>query len=124
VTPSVYLIIAGALLGPIEARLFDDYAVYVQCAEEKSGGKGMYVTQQVHAACRAMADLTKRIENSAETCERAMKEIGAVRGQFISIANSLGQYSAPRFSPWGNANAWAIGHERVLCIPAPSGLRK
>ena len=71
---AVFLIIGGVLLGPIEAK----------CTTGGVFGA---------AQCRGW-------EPTAQTCARAMREIGANRKHRIE------------------------GGQRVLCIPAPSGLMR
>ena len=111
---TVMLIVAGVLLGPIEPRKFQDWgwAETYACLGEKNGDlAGVW---ERRGLCRA-----RSFETLAKTCERAMREIGA--------------FPAPPEVPPGfrmedekdvrPGDEWRlIGGEKVLCIPAPSGL--
>ena len=105
---SVLLIIGAAVVGPIEASGVID-------------GKWLGVSPHVCApACRS--------ETIAETCERVMREIGAV-GSIIPA----GQASCTVVEAWmmrkpidaclPKPDYW-LGNQQVLCIPAPSGLKR
>ena len=113
---AVFLIIGGVLLGPIEARLQQ------QCLPESAGGpkhSGGYYN---------MENCLDR-ETTAETCARAMREIGAqhvtdytkndpggarlLAGQ---SSDDLGEHIDPAKS------GWFLGGQPVLCLPAPTGL--
>jgi hypothetical protein len=109
---AVYLIIAGALLGPIEAKFTTD-----PLREELTRCVGNFVGPQSEvsawfhnrlAKCRAQ--LGAQEETTEQTCERAISEIG---------------------TPYTN-DVWRIPKEpektlsqstRILCIPAPSGVK-
>lgn len=83
---AVYLIVAGVLLGPIESNCLQHGLV-----------------------SRAEPQCVKR-ETTSETCERAMKEIGAVKD---AIDNW-----------WMPYRAYDVNKHQVLCIPAPTGLKR
>lgn len=108
---AVYLIIAGALLGPIEPS---EKLGSVDCNHRSVTGSGQVITRPgpERPACE--------IETTAETCERAMKEIGAVP---INRLLSTGE-PPPREYRMVPTDRYEFGGKEVLCIPAPSGLRK
>lgn len=102
---AVYLIIAGALLGPIQAQKTAQEPV--DCTHSKSG----------------MICTTKAVyEETTETCARALREIGAEQGQWI-YPDNITTRGAPLFVS-GSGPGWFLERNRVLCIPAPSGIVK
>lgn len=97
---SVFLIVAGVLLGPIDA-------------------------DQVWSQCRAMTANAAvcgqpKTESTAETCERVMREMGAERKPAVSD-----KWETPFHPPAPTGLGGYVLHgQSVLCIPAPTGLRK
>lgn len=101
---SVFLIIGGVLLGPIEGRQIENAekaAKWAACMKEKNPGP---FPQVMDTAVRECGINTIMEETTAETCERAMREVGA--------------YRLP-----GQPSAWhGPDGVRAYCIPTPSGL--
>lgn len=88
---AVYLIIGSVMMGPIE-RLYT-----IRSAEDGLG--------------------QMKYETTAETCARAIREIGAVPFNPLRGQPNRRSYQLRHFTPSGKP--WNIN---VLCIPAPSGL--
>ena len=81
---AVYLIVAGVLLGPIEAQpqqFISDVEIgthvvdnYRQCLQD--AGKPIGTAGSHNSHCLSLADALTPHESTSETCERAMKEMG------------------------------------------------
>ena len=119
-TNAVYLIVAGVLLGPIEGKS-EDMAVYTACMEGVDYSDAA-MSLSKHRACQAIAAAR---ESPAETCERAMKEIGA---QPVRRVSQVDWEKTGR--DWDKLRetqpviGWELDGKEVLCIPAPSGLKR
>ena len=129
-TPAVYLIVAGVLLGPIEGgkylrsepdgppRSDTEVQACVDALPSYSVRRHNHPDGRVNAGaprqdfidqCRQP---TKAIfETLAETCARARKEIGFDLPVYRTFDDSEPLY-------------WMRGRHMAYCIPAPSGLRK
>lgn len=104
---SVYLIVAGVLLGPIHSQVL--HPGYAECRAERPIPLGQMIPD--NDPCLKIYNERSHFESTAETCERAMREIGATK----------------TFDGWRVREfpeQWGIDGQPVLCIPAPSGLRK
>lgn len=122
---AVYLIVAGVLLGPIEARpgIHDPSLTWTveQCKStvrmmEVVGGRtdvGDLYAQCEEKPSDVFGSTKYRRETTTETCERAMKEIGAFKRE----RDMTWTFMVPK----GPA---AFAMEPVFCIPAPSGLKR
>ena len=109
---AVFLIIGGVLLGLIEVR--DVYTGTTAC--------GVVVEEGV----RKYNCLPSKHETTGETCERAMREIGA---ETLPVLNTLilghGRGGHHEGGPYHKSTLkWFIDGTKVLCFPAPSGLRR
>lgn len=119
---AVFLIIGGVLLGPIERQNYaTGRSYYSECVREYSQGRGVLsLTNEQHDECVVAEEenpstLKIHLETTAETCERVMREIGADKRWTRTMR------------PWAedvDGYELSIGGPRVLCIPAPSGLRR
>ena len=109
---AVFLIVAGVLLGPIE---------YGQtCVKYMQGGGCFRSINEPESVCRPGCEEALPAPTFAETCERAMREIGATMQNLpVETTHGLGGSRSTRYD-----NVWAINGARVLCIPAPSGLKR
>lgn len=111
---SIFLIIGGVLLGPI-----------MKHPTEKTPEQGSGVVEKYRACLKAAGEPIGIIgkhnrhclslywgpyETTAETCARAMREIGATLDTVFTMSDM--QY------PSGH-----LHEQPVLCIPAPSGLK-
>lgn len=120
---SVLLIIGSAVVGPIEAR----------CAA------GAWVPEPTPFASDGPLILgtCKRIEPIAETCARAMKEIGLEKvqagvmsdGRLMMLPTPWRDPSTGRARMSGEwyyrtAEGRQLDLDQVRCIPAPSGLKR
>ncbi len=90
---AVLLIIGAVILGPIDGRGL------VPLPDRKCTDGAVHMEPPCY-----------RMETTAETCVRAMKEMGARRTNFRVIDDPDAD--------------WAIKGQPVLCIPAPTGLRR
>ena len=123
---AVYLIIGGVLLGPIERPLLP--GLIEQARTECKDAEHW-------ALCLSMKEHELKAwwprETTAETCERAMREIGAEhvtdytkndpRGARLLSGQSSDDLSEHIDSA---KSGWFVEGQRVLCIPAPSGLKR
>lgn len=98
-TTLVYLIVAGALLGPIEPQ--PDSEAWAKCVMER--------LQRQDASVLVCNDVAKR-ETPAETCAHAMKEIGFDIPVYRNFEDREPQY-------------WMRGRLTAYCITAPTGLK-
>ncbi len=112
---AVLLIIAGVLLGPIERRTIQGWGwdKTLACLGEKFddplGGRSR----------RKEVCHERSLEPIAKTCERAMREIGA----FLASPELPPGFRPDDEKAVRPGDEWRlIGGEKVLCIPAPSGL--
>ena len=100
---AVFLIIGGVLLGPIEGKETWGSTGLCSCDLGDRPGPLCPIKEELDGSqCHVQRETT------AETCARAMREVGAEKtwnSWFITVPDS------PRSI-------------RVLCIPAPSGLAK
>lgn len=119
---AVLLIIGAAIVGPIESRMVynipeGDCLAYHQPAEKDRTAETL-----AHAKWVCERDRS-RVETPAETCERAMREIGvdttAEGRPLYGVVTKDGRfiYSVGSWPASGSAQ-WD-----VRCIPAPFGLR-
>ena len=92
---AVLLIIAGAMIGPIVPQ--HPLSLNAACGEAEGRD----------AWRKCLSKYRRTYETTAETCARAMKEIGA---EYIKFPDAPG--------------TWVVGKNEVLCIPAPTGLRR
>ncbi len=112
---AVFLIIGGVLLGPIERRTIQGWGwdKTLACLGEKSDDPLGRLGQRKEL-CRE-----KSLEPIAKTCEQAMREIGA----FLAPPGVPPGFRPEDESKTSPGDEWRlIGGEKVLCIPAPSGL--
>ncbi|KKM15765.1 hypothetical protein LCGC14_1692700 [marine sediment metagenome] len=110
---AVLLIIGAAVVGPIESKPSRCLAMNPPWAEVSCiDGE----PRQILLA-----------ETTAETCARAMKEINAWAMKIKPDGSAHSATPAPKYWGYTTDFIWAIGGMerpvRVLCIPAPSGLK-
>ena len=108
---TVFLIIGGVLLGPIEGMLIGGSldSIHADCIV-------MTEDQVVDPKCRPV------FEPTGETCARAMREIGAFLAP-PSLPPGFRMEDEKDEKAVRPGDKWRlIGGEKVLCIPAPSGL--
>lgn len=104
---SVLLIIGSAVVGPIENSWVEDSAAPYRVGIPRPDlGKNSHMGGHY------------RLESTAETCARAMKEIGAV------YVPPYSGRTVEQKEGWFIGGKKVDGANAVLCIPAPSGLRK
>ena len=113
---AVFLIIAGVLVGPIERRTMQDWGWEERWECYRSGDE----SEGVLARKRRCDE--KSLEPIAETCERAMREIGAFPSPpgvppGFRLEDEKDEKAVRPGDKWR-----LIGGEKVLCISAPSGL--
>ena len=124
---AVFLIIGGVLLGPI------------------SGRSGKIIEPMMENCGPGMVCARHPGETTAETCTRAMREIGAVPWYLLppgepmewvnKLPERLSDGTAVADSAKNYVHFWTLQHAvgpttnpksltRVLCIPSPSGLMR
>ncbi len=117
---AVLLIIGAVVIGPIddqcaETKLPNGWKCdleWPRSYENKIGCQWNGVTGDKQDIQNYAAYCVRR-ETIAETCARAMREIGAT------------ERSPDSGRPWEpNLDGFILGDQRVLCIPAPTGLRR
>lgn len=114
---AVFLIVAGVLLGPIEPQQkADNWEAVAACAR----GHGIDPTKPMRKIPDDCPKVVTHQESAAESCERALREIGAVRGAWITLPVQVGGYR--RFDPSDGGTQFAKDGTQVFCLPAPSGL--
>lgn len=97
---AVLLIIGSVLIGPIAPRSTFEPVKCDRPSEMVSGKQCHY-------------DTFRSYETTAQTCARAIKKIGAIK----RIPNSS--------RPWDeDMDGWHKSGRRVLCFPAPTGLKR
>ena len=106
---AVFLIIGGVLLGPIEGKYLSNIDVVHDCVR----AHGIEPGTPMVAAPESCPRITVARETTAETCARAMREVGARPYEGMKGAGWIPQ-------------TFADGSDgiQVRCIPAPSGLVK
>ncbi len=110
---AVVLIIGGVMVGPIESMTAPgwDWTDTLECMWNRATKKGLIE--------RSPPCWLQSLEPIAKTCERAMREIGAFPAP-PEVPPGFRMEDESKASPWGD---WRLmGGEKVLCIPAPSGL--
>lgn len=107
---AVLLIIGAAVIGPIQSKVMPvrENTPYTTCGF-------LYGQMTVDERLDQCKPLPLKYETIAETCERAMQEIGATKEW--PYPNNPRQPKPP------TKGAWYLKDTRVFCIPAPSGLR-
>ena len=136
---TVLLTVGGVLLGPIVRQYPEPQGTaYVKCEAERKRltwiylREGMFPTkeqlengQPPPATPPTLQCERPAVEPAAETCERAMREIGAKEGAdpnyYLGGDQSPGPEDGTGWLPNGK---WFVDGQRVLCIPAPSGLAR
>ena len=118
---AVFLIIGSVLLGPIEGIATTDEKAVETCVKSITAGG---FNRAVH--CREVTPLIP--ETTAETCDRAMREIGATESTTLG-RNSSGERVRVPSGYWYGGSKYPgamaeFGGQRVLCIPAPTGLKQ
>ncbi len=111
---AVFLLIGGILLGPIEPihKPGWGWTDTLECIWDRfMAPKGSAKRGQL---CGELS-----LEPIARTCERAMREIGA----FLAPSDLPPGFRMEDETTVRSTDEWRlIGGEKVLCIPAPSGL--
>ena len=126
---AVYLIIGSVLLGPIIARMAtfpaENQRQYQECMSANHAGWTEKSWAEADEKCKKhLVGAVVRRETTAETCARAMREVGATKWPPTNDSDFGGTL---RPSPAG----WYLGKTaspeqhlglQVFCIPAPTGL--
>lgn len=114
----VYLIVAGVLLGPIEAQ---------EVGSRMPPGETQCIMPS-HYVSGGVQCLPPKYESTAETCERAMKEIGAgpkpVYEYLPRPQTNMLTLDGSLIMQGRKLSDWSIAETPVLCIPAPTGMTK
>lgn len=118
---SVLLIIGAAVVGPIQAlppRRIETPGTYSYCVRKHGGIKEIDPQRHIDVCVPLPPEPSTGWETFAEVCERAMREIGAKEGATDNI------WAKDDELTWLPNGKWYVGNQPVLCIPAPTGLRK
>lgn len=117
---AVFLIIGAAVLGPVKPavqwvprEVAAEMVNYCEQFKRDHAGALFYGNGGALEGCRPWG---REYETTAETCARAMREIGAIRETVPLMTASPGTVL--------ETGRMVVNKTPVLCIPSPTGLKR
>ena len=119
---AVYLIIGAVMMGPIEGQDLSNINAVHDCVR----AHGIEPGTPMVAAPESCPRITVARETTAETCARAMREIGATKQTPIDFFGRETPDEKKALRNWKAGDPyvfrWYLAGQRIYCISAPSGL--